>query len=91
MWEQLGNGTWLLREQELYEEFLGEFPNLRSKPFVRKAMARIAFQGGWTKLLVGQFDEGRRLLLASVKGDPTRIKAWLNLARAFLKIRPPRR
>ncbi|MBK9607632.1 MAG: glycosyltransferase [Betaproteobacteria bacterium] len=91
MSEQLGDGTWLNREREVYDEFLAENPQLRSRPFVRKAMARLALQGGWSRLALGQWAEARRLLLASVKDDPTRIEGWINLARGVLHVRPRHR
>jgi glycosyltransferase involved in cell wall biosynthesis len=91
MFTQLGDGSWIAREREVYESFLSENPELRTQPFVRKAMARLAFQGGWTHLARGEWREARRLLVESLRGDPTRMKAWVDLVRAVLHLGPRRR
>jgi glycosyltransferase involved in cell wall biosynthesis len=91
MFTQLGDGSWIAREREVYESFLAEHPALRTQPFVRKAMARLGFQGGWTHLARGEWPQARRLLLESLRDDPMRMKAWIDLLRAVLHLGPRRR
>lgn len=91
MFTQLDDGSWLAREAEVYEDFLKEHPELRSKRFVRKAMARLAFQGGWSHMARKEWGQARRLLCKSVLEDPTRLKAWIDLVRSTLHLGPRRR
>lgn len=80
------DGSWITSEREVYAEFLDEHPGMRAQPFVRRAMARLNFQAGWSCMTRGEWSRARRLLLESVANDPTRFKAWVNLARSVLRV-----
>lgn len=86
MFEHLRSGRSAEEEQLVYEEFLAEHPELRAKPFVRAAMARLEFERGWTLLVRRQWAQARRALMRSLWLDPTRPKAWIDLARAVLHV-----
>jgi glycosyltransferase involved in cell wall biosynthesis len=82
------DGSWFDQEREVYEEILRAFPELASRPFVRTALARLDFQGGWAHLSRGEWALARRALLRSIAREPLRAKAWFDLARALLRVRP---
>ena len=88
MQEQLRDGSWLEKERAVYDEFLAEHPALRDEPFVRRALGRLEFQGGWGHLQRREWSEARGALIRSLQLSPRRPKAWLNLARALLHVRP---
>jgi glycosyltransferase involved in cell wall biosynthesis len=82
------DGSWFDQEREVYDEILAAFPDLASKPFVRAALARLDFQGGWAHLSRGEWAHARRALLRSIVREPRRAKAWFDLTRALLRVRP---
>jgi glycosyltransferase involved in cell wall biosynthesis len=90
MQEQLRDGSWLEKERAVYDEFLDENPALREEPFVRRALGRLEFQGGWGHLQRREWDAARGALIRSLRLTPQRPKAWLNLARALLHVGPRR-
>lgn len=87
MQQQAHEGTIEKREREVYEEFLAEHPELRDKPYVRDAMARLDHEDGWTRLVRREWPEARRLMLRALRGNPRRPKVWIDLARAVLRVR----
>jgi glycosyltransferase involved in cell wall biosynthesis len=86
MQEQLRDGSWLTKEREIYEEFLCEQPQFRGQPFVRRALARLEFQGGYCFLQQRQWQSARRALMHSLALEPRQLKTWLSLARAMLHV-----
>jgi glycosyltransferase involved in cell wall biosynthesis len=90
MSEQHRDGSWLAQERQIYREFLDENPSLRGEPFVRRALARLEFQGGWAHLTRGEWRDARRALARSLRHEPTRLRSWIDLARATLHVGPRR-
>jgi glycosyltransferase involved in cell wall biosynthesis len=86
MSKTLRAGTWFQEERVVYEELLRDFPELRNAAFFSAALARLDAQGGWAHLVRGEWEEARRALTRSVAADPLRPKAWVDLARAVLRV-----
>jgi hypothetical protein len=86
MGEQGREGTVESREREVYEEFLAEYPQLRSRPFVRDTMARVQHEEGYTRLQRKEWAHARRVLLRSLRYNPRKPKVWVDLARAVLRV-----
>lgn len=91
MYETSRDGSWLAAERAVYGEFLDEHPELRKEPYVRAAMARLEFQGGWAMLARGEWGAARSAIVRSLRYDPLKPKAWINLVRAILHVGPRRR
>ena len=88
MAETRRDGSWLPLERQLYADILRELPELHDARFVRRALGRLEFQGGWCHLERREWSEARRALLRSLRLDPLRPKAWFDLARAVLHVGP---
>jgi glycosyltransferase involved in cell wall biosynthesis len=91
MFETKRDGSWFAQEREIYEEILAQNPELQNEPFVRRALARLDFQGAWSHIERREWSEARQALLRSLSYTPLRPKAWLDLARTFLHVGPVRR
>ena len=87
MGEQGREGVIEAREREVYEEFLAEYPELRSRGYVRTTMARVEHEEGYTRLKRREWSDARRVLLRSLRYDPRKPKVWVDLARAVLRVR----
>jgi len=91
MFQTLRDMSWLDEERRVYEEVLADHPELRARPYVRAALARVAFQGGYIHLTRGEWALARRALVRSLLDEPRRPKTWIDLGRALLHVRPRER
>ena len=81
-------GRWHAAELQVYDEFLAEHPELREAAFVRSGLARAEFDAGFGHLLYERWDEAREAFRASLRLRCAQPRAWLNWARARLRVRP---
>ena len=88
MSEHFRDASWFDQERQIYQEFLDENPALVSQPFVRRALARFEFQVGFCHLDRAEWGAARRALARSIRYQPTRWKAWIDLARAIAHVGP---
>jgi glycosyltransferase involved in cell wall biosynthesis len=86
MAQQGRDGTIETKEREVYEEFLTEYPEVRSRPYVRDTMARLDHEDGYTRMRRKEWADARRVLLRSIRTNPRKPKVWIDLARAVLRV-----
>jgi hypothetical protein len=88
MQASMHDGTIYREEQKVYEEVLEDLPELRERPFVRAAFARLEFEIGYHHLTRREWREARGALVRSLRREPRDKRAWINLARAMAHVRP---
>ena len=80
------DGSWFKEELSIYEEFLDEHPELAQEPFVRRGFGRLYFQQGYKHRSRREWAAARAMLRWSLRYDPRRAKAWIDLVRATAHI-----
>jgi len=88
MSETLSDGSWFERERQVYLDVLRDHPDLKGKPFVKSALARLYWQAGWMHLARREWREARSALVRSISNRATRLRTWFDLARAVLRVTP---